>query len=357
MKSGRSSRFILAGCLFGVSFYSYAVSYILIPVLLGAALLYLLLNRKITFGQAAALLLPVLFLAIPLILLLLVNNGVISEIRTAYFSVPKLFAYRGSEFSFENILQNLKFGERNIFYNIFVWDSLIYNIIPKFGSLYYFTIPLILLGFALCMRYCIEDIRNRSFSLNFLMSVLFLTAFGIQLLLPYSNVNRACALYFPLIYFLVIGLLFIFRKSRIAAILFCGIYLFFAVGFVRYYFLKFPSDLSRELSVTAVADLDRALVFADEINQNGEPVTIYGLSQPYLYTLLVKDIDPESFRASAEIKDGNVLSFGNYRFDPGDGSVERIYLLRTNGWVPFELRDEAFQTVDFGTLTVYTGGQ
>lgn len=357
VKRGKYGLFVLAGCLFGITLYSYAVSYILIPVFLGLILVFLLLNRRITLKQTAALLVPSGLLAIPVILLLAVNNGLMEEIRTPYFSVPKLFAYRGSEFSFGNIWGNLKPGKENIFYNIFVWDGLIYNAIPKFGTLYYFTIPLLVWGFFCCIRVCVEDVRTGALSLNLLVCVLFAVSFGIQLLLPYSNVNRACAVYFPVIYFLVMGYMYVFRKNRVAADVLCGIYVVSALFFAGYYFTEFPAELSRELSITAVSDLKQALDYAEEINRDDEPITVYGLSQPYLYTLLVKGIDPETFGEAAEMKDGAVVSVGNYRFDPGDVTTDRVYLLRTNGWVPYELRGDGFVTENFGTVTVYSGGK
>ena len=357
VKRGKYGWFVLAGCLFGITLYSYAVSYILVPAFLGVMLVFLLVKGKITGKQIMALLAPVTLLAVPLILLLAVNNGLMEEIRTPYFSVPKLFAYRGSEFSLGNILGNLKPGKGNIFYNIFVWDGLIYNVIPKFGTLYYFTIPLLVLGLFLCMRGCVDDVREGVLSLNLPVCVLFAVSFGIQLLLPYSNVNRACAVYFPLIYFLTVGFVRVFRWNRIAGTVCCGIYALFALTFVRYYFTEFPLELAGELSITEVQDLEQALDYAEEINQDDEPITVYGLSQPYLYTLLVKGIDPKTFREAAEMKEGAVVSIGNYQFDPGEISTNRVYLLRTNGWVPYELREDGFVTENFGTVTVYSGRQ
>ena len=353
VSSGRIPMFILSGCLFGLTLYSYAVSYILVPFFLGLCLIPLLFRKRLSLQQLAALLLPIVISAVPLILLLAVNNGLMEEIRTPYFSVPKLFAYRGSEFSFGNILNNLKFGERNIFYCIFVRDSLLYNMVPEFGSMYYFTIPLILFGFVICGKGSIQSIKAGRFSLNLMMVLLFMVIFTVQLLLPYSNANRACAIYFPLIYFLVIGILELARKSRIALIAAGAVCLFFAFSFARYYFTSFSHDLTRELSITSVADLEQALAFAEEVSRENEPVTVYGLSQPYLYTLLVKDIDPQTFLASYAMKDVNVVSFGNYRFDAYPVSPERVYLLRTYGWVPYEIREAPFNMADFGTVTVY----
>ena len=353
VRTGKISRFLCSGFLFGLTFYSYAISYILIPVYLGILSVYLLCIKKSGLKQLAALWIPMMLMAVPLILLLAVNNGMINEIRTPFFSVPKLFSYRGSEFSFRNILSNLKFGEDNIFYCIFARDGLIYNMIPEFGSMYYFTIPLLIFGFLLCTRDAAADLRKRKTSLNVMMVCLFGCIFFIQLLLPYNNVNRACGLYFPLIYFLVGGLIFMLKKKRAAAIVFCAVYVLCSLLFLRYYFTRFPEDLARELSITSVDDLKNALNFTEEVNPGQEPVTIYGLSQPYLYTLLVKEIDPYSFNEMREMAGENVISLGEYRFDPGEAAADQVYLIRTHGWIPTEIRDGAFSTADFGTITVY----
>lgn len=345
--------FICAGCLFGITLYSYAVSYILIPFFLITVTVCLLLLRKIRLKNLIALALPLTAAAVPLLLLLAVNNGLIEEIRTDFFSVPKLFSYRGSEFSLSNISKNLEIGDNNIFYNILINDKLIYNIIPRFGALYYFTLPILLYGMILSIKDCTESIREKRFSCSILMCFLFLTVFIIQLLLPYSNANRACAIYFPLIYFIVIGTVNLSQKFKYTGIIFSCILLIMSFSFLYYYFRMFPRDLSQELSVTSISDLQKALKFAKQENSGSEPLTIYGLSQPYLYILLAENIDASEFAVSKEMDGLNVVSFGNYRFEPGEVSADRIYLLRTDGWVPLEIREIDFKVKSFGTVTVY----
>ena len=353
VKSGRKAWFLLSGVLFGITLYSYAVSYIILPLFLGSMVIYLLRIRKMNWKQLICLAFPLALLAVPLLLMLAVNNGMIDEIKTRFISVPRLDSYRGSEFSLKNIIANLRFDENNLFYSIFVRDRLIYNEIPSFGSVYYFNIPFIIYGFILTVKQALGAMREKRFTMNVAVLFLFVSVFAVILLLPYANVNRACALFFPLIYFLTAGICEILRKWKTAAFLYWGLCFLMVLSFVCCYFADFPKDLANELSVTSVDDLKNALDFAEERNTGEAPVTIYGLSNPYIYTILVKDIDPFTFNDKKVMNGSGIEAVGNYQFYVRDVSPERVYLFRTNGWVPEEIRQQDFNLKEFGTVTVY----
>ena len=353
VKCGKGALFLLSGILFGITLYSYAVSYIILPLFLGSIVIYLLVIRQMNWKQILLLAFPLALFAIPLLLMLAVNNGMIDEIKTRFISVPRLDSYRGSEFSLKNIIANLRFDENNLFYSIFVRDRLIYNVIPSFGSVYYFNIPLIIYGFILTLKQAVSAMRAKRFTMNIAVLFLFVSVFAVLLFLPYANVNRACALFFPLIYFLTAGICEIIRKRKISAFLYGGFCFLMVLSFVCFYFADFPKDLSYELSVTSVTDLKNALDFAEEKNTGDAPVTIYGLSNPYIYTLLVKNIDPFTFNDTKVMNGSNVEAVGNYRFYVRDVSPEQVYLVRTGGWVPEEIRQQDFNLKEFGTVTVY----
>lgn len=98
--------FFLAGISFGLTLYTYAVSYLILPIFLAIVFLYSLINKKVTWSECFCFAIPLGILALPLILMLLVNNGIIPEITTPFLSVPEMFFYRGSEFSLSNIFNN-----------------------------------------------------------------------------------------------------------------------------------------------------------------------------------------------------------------------------------------------------------
>ena len=98
--------FLLAGISFGITLYTYAISYLILPFFLGILLLYGLFTKQITWKQLFLLGVPLFFLALPLMLMLAVQNGFLSEIKTSLFSIPKLWFYRGGEVSLKHILEN-----------------------------------------------------------------------------------------------------------------------------------------------------------------------------------------------------------------------------------------------------------
>ena len=353
LKSGKTFLFFLSGVLFGITLYSYAVSYMILPLFLGSVIIYLMVINKLNWKQLLVLAFPLALFAIPLLLMMAVNNGMIDEIKTRFFSIPRLVFYRGSEVSLKNILTNLRLDENNLFYSIFVRDRLIYNVIPSFGTVYYFNIPFIIYGFILTMKQALGAMREKRFTMNIAVLFLFVSVFAVLLFLPYANVNRACALFLPLIYFLAAGIYGIVQKCKTASFLYGGLCFLTVLSFVCYYFADFPKDLSYELSVTSVDDLKNALDFAEEINTGDAPVTIYGLSNPYIYTILVRNIDPFKFNDMKVMNGSNVDAVGSYRFYVRDVSPEQVYLVRTDGWVPEEIRQQDFNLKEFGTVTVY----
>ena len=126
----------------GLTLYSYALTWILVPAVLLLCLIFF--RRRICFDRrllGAALLL--FAMAVPLLLFLAVNFGWIPEIRTGIFSVPRLPAIRTDEMVFS--LSALK--------SRFLWltamlfaqhDDMWWISNETVGSYYYISTPFIL---------------------------------------------------------------------------------------------------------------------------------------------------------------------------------------------------------------------
>ena len=97
IKTGKTRWFLLSGFLFGTTLYSYIISFMVIPVFLGITIVCLIVIRQIRWKNFFALVCPLFLMAIPLLLMLAVNNGYIEEIQTRFFSVPKLIGFRYCE--------------------------------------------------------------------------------------------------------------------------------------------------------------------------------------------------------------------------------------------------------------------
>ena len=127
--------YIAAGISFGLTLYTYALSYIIVPIFLLLTLIFMLYTKRIKFRHIIIMGIPIFLLALPLMLMLLVNNGIIDEIRTPFMTIPKLGAFRGEEIDFANIEENMNFFDKMV-----TNDGLVYNAFPEFGAIYKFSI-------------------------------------------------------------------------------------------------------------------------------------------------------------------------------------------------------------------------
>ena len=354
VRTGKTWRFFLSGCLFGLTLYSYVISYMILPLFLAFCLLYLLWARRISLKNLLAMALPLLLTALPLLLMVAVNSGLIPEVHTRFFTIPKLNGFRSGEIGLINVLNNLKFDGYNIFYEIFVNDHCRYNVNPKFGTLYYVSIPILIYGIISRWQGSRKSQEDKLFSLDLMMFFLLAAGFCISMLVERPNVNRSCAVYIPLIYFLTMGTREILKKSRIAA---AGAALCFLVSFalfLNYYFNRFPKDLESDILFTSAEDLGRAMDFAETVYRDDETVYITGGSNPYIYTLLLTDTDPYTFNEKKILSyDNYVKAFDKYRFRLDAVLTDCIYIFTHPGNIPEDFDSSKFLSRQFGPVIVY----
>ena len=89
--------YAIAGISIGITLYTYALSWMLIPIFLAFYIAYSLYMKKINFKQIIILGIPIAIFAIPFIYLILLNHGYVTETRLGIFTIPKLPFYREGE--------------------------------------------------------------------------------------------------------------------------------------------------------------------------------------------------------------------------------------------------------------------
>ena len=72
--TGKKIFYIIAGILYGISYYTYALGYITITIFLLGVLIYWLYFKQIKLGECILLLAPVTVIASPLLLMVLINQ-------------------------------------------------------------------------------------------------------------------------------------------------------------------------------------------------------------------------------------------------------------------------------------------
>ncbi len=227
--------YFVAGLLFGLTLYTYALSYIIIPVCLLFVLLYLIYTKKVKISYAMWFIVPLLILAMPLIVNVLVQLEIIQQVKTSYFSLLKMKSQRASELSFSlaSIIDNIK-SVPNLLKN----DSVYYNAFPKFGTLYLFSKPLVLLGLLVTIKRAFVDIKKREFNKNMYILLLFLGNFISMLFIfhGYFYINHLNSIYIFLVFFLACGMKKVCEYLKKYWFLIIIIYLLAFVYFCYFYF-------------------------------------------------------------------------------------------------------------------------
>ncbi len=111
INSTKSKYFVFSMLFFGLGFYCYILSAIIIPALLSVLFLILLIKKKVSFKNTIISVITIFIVAIPFILQGLVQFGIIENLNFLGFSISKMPYYsRGSELKLNNILENLGEG-------------------------------------------------------------------------------------------------------------------------------------------------------------------------------------------------------------------------------------------------------
>ncbi|MDO4566520.1 MAG: glycosyltransferase family 39 protein [Oscillospiraceae bacterium] len=236
LKAGGLRRFALAGLAFGAALYSYALSYLMIPVFLLLTLLCLIRCRKVSLKQALALTLPLLLLAAPLIAELMVNQGLLPEIRS-FISFPKLPAYAGDELSPANIPSTF-LQSWQLFFN----NSIPHSAIAPYYTLYLMSIPLVAAGFFLEAKDAVKALKGRRLDFSLIALSAFLASYGTGLLVGGFNITRLISVFAPLLWFIVCGARFVWRRLGLLFMFIPALYCALALSFYSYYFTSYNED-------------------------------------------------------------------------------------------------------------------
>lgn len=238
---------IFASIIYGISLYSYSITWIVVPLTIIVCGLYIIFTKKkisllyITFSEA------ILFvIALPLILFLLVNKGFIPEISTDFISIPKLLSMRSSEISISNLFSRQSY---NNLFNVFINqnDGLIWNSTSEFGMFYKISIPFIIVGAVKITSISVKAIQKRIFDYKVFIVLGMISSILTCLLIANINVNKSNSLHFFTLILLTIGmketLIILKNHSIIQKSILCSYMLSF-LFFCSYYFGSYNDQIS-----------------------------------------------------------------------------------------------------------------
>ena len=311
----------------GLTLYSYALTWILVPAVV---LLCLIFFRK-RFSYDWRLLGAALLLAgmsVPLLLFLAVNFEWMPEIRTGLFSVPRLPALRTGEMEFS--LSALK---RRFFWMVaMLWaqhDDMWWISNETVGSYYYISTPFILAGFLYHVKVLTDWMRKkRALPLHFLIAIWFAAAFALGCCIDLAKYHKVNCVHIPIVLYGVLGVVCVLkllhrRKGKRAAeagmwaaagvyLAAFGCYLYSQAAFGLHYENYGNSALSHMHWYRYEEAIERA-----EVLTEGD-IGICGLN--YANVMLYKKISPYEYMEQVvytddELEFRTVRSIGRYHFD------------------------------------------
>ena len=316
IESGQIRKYILAGLTGGLVLYTYSLSYIVLPVFLVLAVIYLIRVKEFSLKGWFSMAIPMGILAFPLILVQIVTIFDLAQFRLGCFTITKLESNRAAElgrFSYE--------GLSEVFDIIFVGDVLNYNTAPGYKNLYGLTIVLFFLGADIILRNFWISIRDKkpdfqAFPLLWLVSMLFLGA------MTAVSVNRMNGIFYSIIFIAATGLsglCRIFKKHSIMVIALVSVIYLLSFGkFANYYYGGSYTEknfmlLLFDIPVTEATDfIEQDSVLCQKKTQMAEQGIYYLLEKPKSpYELDMREIESE-------------LKYENYMFGTL-GTIEDQY--------------------------------
>lgn len=322
----------LSALMYGLSLYCYAAIWPFVPLILLLQGGYALWCGKIRLrgregtwllGAAAVL----LALALPLMLFLLVNWGLLPELHLGPFTVPKLVVMRDSEFS----LARLPEHAANLLHIILnQGDGLLWNGTERFGLFYFGTLPLAIVGLVWAVRETARGLSDRTLRPGAFLLIQLLAGI-LQGLTLDANVNRVNTLWVPVVLLAALGVRWLCQFDVRALLVPLLIYAALFVRFTGYYFTDYAQQSRQHFG----AGLERAVEAARA--HQGEIRVSRGAN--YARVLFDSGQDPEKYRNSVEYTNYpsaflDVAGFGRFRFltGPEEPDPACVYLVEQGAW-------------------------
>lgn len=310
----------LSALMYGLALYTYATIWSVLPVIILLELIYAFACGRLKADRWLLLSFVILAVsALPLLLFMAVNYGVIDEIKLPWLSVPKMLVMRSGEISLKNIPENLANLKKILLSRS---DGLIWNSPEKFGAMYILSFALVPIGLVSgAVR-----LRRETASPTMLMFIQLVGGFILCCLVS-VNLNRMNILLMPLVYFEALGLDEITGLlGRRAGAVIAAVYIVLFCQFETYYFTDYAARVSVDFTCGFEEAFSRAIPMQGDVYISPEV--------HYPKVLFYAQIPPEQFNDEVVYNYYpaaylSARSIGRYRFDPDEHDpAPGVYILR-----------------------------
>lgn len=312
----------ICGAAFGLVMYSYALSYILVPLYLSLVALYLLFVRRINISRIFLWAVCVCLSSLPVLLFIMSLLLKLEPFKFLCFNIYPVASGRAAEVTTEDFWQKVWHSVRITLTH----GGLIVDSVPKFGTMYSISVPFIILGFVMSLYHFGKSLRTRRFHHSALFVLFYAASLITMGLIDAIEIYRANFFFTAYIYFLLLGIYTVYgfmrtyRRTFVTVL--TGGYLLWALSFIRFYFhvyeiVIYPHSMYFIPAVEALAFSESEL--------SAETIYIDSMGVPE-FQLFFSPISPYQW-IETQCDDG----YGRYNFVVNSEtaiSVENAYLTR-----------------------------
>jgi uncharacterized protein with PQ loop repeat len=346
------SRWWLVGTVAGITLYSYALSWLIVPLFLGVFTVYMLWARRLAWLRMLELWAPFILLALPLVGFLVINIFEWESFIVGPFSLPRMISVRSDGFAFapSHLI--------GLFMSLLVKDKVFLYASAWVTPFYHPSILLYAVGVARAIPRAISTAKQKNMNVILLVSLwaatytlcaFFFGGYGLGPIMHQLN-----GLFWATLFFIVLGLVTIFDwlKKRAAdqshvrhlPIIAMGVFVMsytVLVGLFCYdYFYLYPKSWDEGVTSAHVSsifgsitsDLDsltEAIEYVEStpLDVRNRATYIRHVQMPDVMFLLSQRIPPDEV-IDQRLIDGRVWDYRQYNFrKPERHTLDENYIV------------------------------
>lgn len=232
---------------FGFCMYSYGVSIYVIPLFLLVTAIYLIRKKKVTIKELIPCILIYILISLPIFTMYCLNFFKIQQ--DIHIGPMTIQFFEGNIrkddmiFFAENVgktfMSNIKDLGKTV---VWGYDGLEWNATPYFGTLYHGSLIIFFIGIIVLIKEILgskkqdetEVKTEQSFDKIGIVIMAFWLMFSLILgIIVNSNVNRLNCIWYPIIFFIILGMSRIMKNKKVYYIV-CALYIVAFVAFSNY---------------------------------------------------------------------------------------------------------------------------
>lgn len=325
-KRGKLKYIYIAFAILGLSAYSYGTSYFFLPFFAIPMLIYLIHKKKINIKNSLIALIILIIIALPIIIMVIINTFNLPEIKLGIFTIPRCKSNRYEEMTsvfskdfLKNSLNNLTSSLKLL---LFQHDYEFWHAMPIFGIFYVFSIPFTTYGI---IKNFSKNVKYKNPIINF-----WIISACLMLCIVKPNIVRVNIIWIPLIMYTIIGIYDFINKSLKKQVIIASIYLCaFCIFIIKY----FNTEFGYPMFITNTKEI------IEYLNDKEEKIYMqYSFKEPYIYVMFYNEMEPARFIETAQFfyAEGifeNVKTIENYNFylpEKIENLKDCIYVINKN---------------------------